>query len=188
MESTAANLAQRIINHDPGGFSDVMAWYGNDVLRLCYFLLHDRREAEDVYQETLLTLVRWLKEEKFHPENGSIKNFLLHCARNRCIDRLRKKKRLQPMDETEKEIWEAQPDPTTPDRILDQTRLQEAFDSALSQLPDAHRVSLVLYELRGESYKQIAETLHISVDAIKKNIYRARKKLRILLAPYRDGL
>lgn len=188
MDRAADNLVQRILADEPGSYGEILAGYGAEVLRLCYFLLHDRQEAEDVLQETMLALMKAIREGTFRAMNGHLKGFLMQIARRKCIDRLRRSRRLRPFEDWDEEAVEPEQEISRPDRMLDRQRAQEAFDLALAELPDLHRVTLVLHELNGESYKQIAETLNISIESVKKNIFRARKKLRILLAPYRDAL
>jgi RNA polymerase sigma-70 factor, ECF subfamily len=186
MNHSSNDLLPRMMAGDPSSFRDAIAWYADDVLRLSFFLLRDRCEAEDVLQETMLRLTRQAKRGELRAQNGSLKGFLLRCARNLCIDRLRKTNRLRFVDDEESGISELADVRDTPDRVMEQTRLQNAFEEALEQLSDAHRVSFVLFELHGESYKEIAETLGVSIEAVKKNLFRARRKLRLLLAPYRE--
>lgn len=186
MKSTSNDLIVRMMNGDPSSFQDVIAWYADDVLRLSYFLLRDRQEAEDVLQETMLRLIRQIKRGELRAQNGSLKGFLLRCARNLCIDRLRRSKRLRFLDDDESSAAEPADTREKPDRAMECARLQTAFDEALKQLSDVHRITIVLFELNGESYKEIAATLGISVEAVKKNLFRARRKLRLLLAPFRE--
>ena len=178
---------QRIQNGDASVFDDVVTWYAEDVLRLCTLILRDRHEAEDVLQESILRLVRLAREGKLRDANGSIKGFLLRCARNLCIDRLRRAKRLSPIEEdaTSGGVHMQTIDP--PDIAMETSRLQSAFDEALARLPGMQRTILVLKELNGESYGEIAQALDISIECVRKSLYRSRQKLRETLAPYRGA-
>jgi RNA polymerase sigma-70 factor (ECF subfamily) len=186
MNASNDSLIQRLIAGSASAFDDVVAWYCDDVLRLCYFLLRDKHEAEDVVQEAMLRLVQKIKTKGLRAQNGSIQGFLTRCARNLCIDRLRKSKRMRNIQYENEDYNEWLSHSNTPDKHTEHTRLQTAFDHALNQLPEQHRIILVLFELNGESYKEIAATLNISVETVKKNLYRARKIIREELAPYRD--
>lgn len=186
MNHSLTDLMSRLATGDPSSFKDVIAWYADDVLRLSYFLLRDRCEAEDVLQETMLRLIRQVKRGELRVQNGSLKGFLLRCARNQCIDRLRKTQKLCFLDNDDSGPPELIDRCDKPDRLMDGARLQKAFEDALAQLSDAHRIPFVLFELNGDSYKEIAETLGVSIEAVKKNLFRARRKLRLLLAPYRE--
>ena len=73
MKRAPSDFIQRMRKGDRTSFDDVITWYADDVLRLSYLLLRDKEEAEDVLQETMLSLVRLVKEEKLHKSNGSIK-------------------------------------------------------------------------------------------------------------------
>ncbi len=188
MRHPGSNLIQRIQKGDPSGFDDVIAWYADDVLRLSILILRDRHEAEDVLQESILRLVHLVREGKLRGENGSIKGFLLRCARNLYIDRLRRTKRLSPIGEDDVSDGIHLQDIDTPAAATENSRLQSAFDEALAQLSDTQRTILVLKELNGESYGEIAQALHISIECVRKSLYRARRKLREILAPYRGAL
>lgn len=186
MKHSGPDLIRRIQNGDPSGFDDVIAWYADDVLRLSVLILRDPDEAEDVLQESILKLVRLVREKKLRESNGSIKGFLVRCARNLCIDRLRKAKRLSSFDEEAHADVHVQ-DRNTPDRAMESARLQTAFDEALAQLSDTQRTILVLRELNGESYDEIARALHVSVECVRKSLYRARRRLRTLLSHFRGA-
>ncbi len=176
---------QRMRAGDPYAFEDIVSWYAPGVLRLAYLLLQDRQEAEDVLQEALLKLVNKIKDGSFQNRNGSVQGFLLTCARNLCIDLLRKRSRFSSLDEFEAAA-DAVPDPQQSawTRLRDDD-LYTQLDWALSTLSTQQRTILVLYEVNGESYEKIARTLNIRIETVRKSLYRTRKKLRELLEPCR---
>lgn len=179
-----ANLIQRMMEGDSSCFDDIIAWYAQDVLRLCVMLLGDRDEAKDILQEILLRLLRTAKTGKLRLHNGSIKGFLLTVARNLCVDKLKKRKNFYSLnDEQISERFFISPE-STPNEALDEIRFQNIFHRQLAQLSDIQRTIFVLRKLKGDSFKEIAATLCISVDSAKKHFYRALGILRILLKPY----
>jgi RNA polymerase sigma-70 factor (ECF subfamily) len=183
MDST--DVVSRMLRGERSAFEDVMRWYAPDVLRLAYLLLQDRDEAEDVLQESLLKMIQRLKSGTFHTRNGSIKGFLLTCARNLCIDRLRKKVNFTSSEE-ELVLLESIPDPGDHPGSKEQSQiLQDRLDWALSQLSVQQRTILILFELNGDRYEEIAKALHISMETVRKSLYRTRQRLRALLTPYR---
>ena len=107
MNPSADDLITRIQTNDPACFKDIVSWYAADVLRLAYFLLQNRSEAEDVFQEAAIRLIRQARNGALRAQNGSIKGFLMKCARNICIDRLRKQKRLPVRNEGHAQIESA---------------------------------------------------------------------------------
>ncbi len=184
MRSRHANLIQRLQDGDPSCFHDIIAWYADDVLRLCYELLWDAEEAKDVLQETLLRFVQTVQKGRLRSENGSIKGLLMTTARNLCINRLRRTVRFRPLGETDATLNVHLQDVRTPDCAAADFQFEEAFEVALSQLTDAQRIVLVLHKLNGESQRTIAGTLGCSVDCVKAHLARARKKMRVLLQPF----
>ncbi|MFH1738743.1 MAG: RNA polymerase sigma factor [bacterium] len=186
MKAAPSDLTRRMLRGDRTSFDDVVSWYSGDILCLCYALLWDRDEAQDVLQEAMLRLVRMVKERRFRGSNGSVKGFLMTAARNCCIDRLRRKREFRSIDEDDPFTPPQLRETFTPDIAADESRFQCAFEQALSHLTDAQRTVLVLHELNGESQQAIAKSLNISVDSVKIRLCRARRKLRILLEPYRE--
>ena len=188
MSNVHGDLISRMAAGDTSSFNDILLWYADDVLRLAWFLLHDRHEAEDILQEAMLKLVLMVKEGKIRTANGSIKGLLLRCTRNLCIDRLRKKIAFYSLDDEENSVAATISDLHTPETVAEQSNLHAAIEQGLSNLSDIQRTILILFELNGESYQDIADTLNISIENVRKNIYRARKQLEPYLAPYRGVL
>lgn len=175
---------QRILQGDRTIYADIIQWYSGDVLRLCYSLLWDTEESKDVFQETLLRLIQTVQAGNLRSANGSIKGFLLKTARNLCIDRLRKRVRFDSYEDEDIQHDSHLRTERTPDLVLEENNFQESFEYALSQLGDIQRIVIVLHELNQETHQEIANTLNLSVDAVKAQLSRARSKMRILLKPY----
>ncbi len=184
MTSRHETLIERLRNADRTAFDDIVAWYADDVIRLAVILLGDEDEARDALQETMLRLVRMVKNNQIRSGNGSIKGFLLTTARNLCLNRLKQKKRFIQTEETEWELFEPMRDHNTPGKAARESDFLTAFQEALTHLPPVQRVALAMREIEGESYQSIAQTLDMSVDSVKKQVYRGLKKLRHLLKPY----
>ncbi len=178
------DVIERIQQNDRSGYEDVVSWYAEDVLRLCRALLWNDEEAKDVFQESMLRLVKSAKSGRIRLRNGSIKGYLMTTARNLCIDRLRIKTDLQPFDQVENYCLSTHLKMPLPDEAVDEHRFQEAFENALDQLTVAQRTVLVLHEFNGEKHEDIAKTLHISIDSVKGHLVRARKKMQTLMEPY----
>ncbi|MFB3788512.1 MAG: RNA polymerase sigma factor [bacterium] len=183
MEQPPVHLEQRLLAGDPASFDDIVAWYAGDVLRLACLLLKNHEEAQDVLQEALIRLARVVKAGQFRARNGSIKGFLLTAARNLCIDRLKSRVWFQSLEEAP-DPPSSQLDHLTPDRVMDEMRFQQAFEQALHRLTDTQRTILVLRDLQGESYVEIARSLNLTVNAVTTHLCRARRTLRRWLAPF----
>ena len=186
MSGPSSDIVDRMLRGEASGFDDVVAWYSEDVLRLCYLMLRDREEALDAFQDVMFRFVERVRSGRFQSRDGSIKGFLLTCARNLCIDRLRGRKNFLSFVEDVPSGEPSLRNTRTPDRVADEARLQAAFLDALSQLTDSQRTVLVLFDVKGDSYKEIAEALDISIGKVKTDLHRARRKLRRILEPFED--
>ncbi len=184
MKRASSDLIERVLAGDPASFQTILDWYSDDVLRLAYALLRDEEEAKDVLQEAMFSLVKVLERQRFRESDGSIKGFLLTSTRNLCLNRLRRRPEFRSVDESNSPVPVRLQEQHTPDVAADENRLRSAFDNALAQLTELQRAALVLRELNGESHQEIAEALGTSPECIKALLYRARKKMRVLLKPY----
>jgi RNA polymerase sigma factor (sigma-70 family) len=142
--------------------------YARDVYRYSLAVLRNPADAEDITQTTFLNAYRAYQrgEEPVRP-----KHWLIKIAHNACRSRhLRAARRPQevPFEETVAAI--PVPAEETP-------RLEELLE-ALGRLPFNQRAALVMRELEGRSYAEIAETLEVSVAAVETLIFRARRALR----------
>ncbi|MFH1738244.1 MAG: RNA polymerase sigma factor [bacterium] len=186
MAHAPSNLVQRMLEGDRTCFDDIIRLYSGDVFRLSYSLLWNKEEAEDVLQEAMLRLVRSIKNGRFRGENGSIKGFLVTSARNLCIDRLRKRSLHYSRREEVRSFDETLREPRMPDEEAHEAHVRSAFEDALQHLTDTQRTVLVLHDLNEESFEKIADALHLSVNGVRTHLCRARRKMRLLLAPFVD--
>lgn len=137
-------------------------------------LLGDAAEAQDVTQETFTQY--W----QHGADAEHTKAWLIRVARNRCLDRLRRRNRIEYREPS------ALPERVQHDDALAETELDELTDrlrSAVDSLPEPQRSIVLLFSLQGMSGKDCAEALGISVNQVKVYLHRARAKLRHVLEP-----
>ena len=142
--------------------------HAKDVSRYALAVLGDRTDAEDVTQTTFLNAYRALQrgERPLKPAH-----WLIHIAHNACLERFRHGQR-RPcevvfVDEASAAPVRDDDGPTVGD-----------LRNALLQLPDSQRAALVMRELEGRPYVEIADALEISVGAVETLLFRARRALR----------
>lgn len=154
-------------------------------IRLC----GDQYEAQDLLQEALFRAYKSLN--RFEP-GTAFDRWLYQIIHNLYIDHYRKKKRRpfvasldepQPNLETEKPL--EVPDWTdNPEREAMRSELDERIQSGLNELSPEYRTAVVLCDVQGLSYEEIANIVNCSIGTVRSRIHRGRKALRQILQPY----
>jgi RNA polymerase sigma-70 factor, ECF subfamily len=154
----------------PEGFERLYREHAPEVYRYALALLANPADAEDVTQTTFLNAYRAFQRGE-RPRTPH--NWLIAIAHNVC------RMRWRAADARPREIGlDDAPEPATPESEHDGPSLDEVLQ-ALAQLSFNQRAALVMRELEGRSYKEIAEVLNISVGAVEALIFRARRGLRL---------
>ncbi len=145
--------------------------YANDVLRVSYFYLGDRQQAEDVTQDVFIRLLTAAPDLR----PGSEKAWLLKVALNRCRDIWRAAwvKRVV-LGSPAMELAPA------PDQMDDRLEKQELL-AAIRRLPADFRDAILLHYYQGYAINEIAEMLNVPEGTISSRLSRGRKKLEELL-------
>jgi RNA polymerase sigma-70 factor (ECF subfamily) len=138
---------------------------------LARWLTGSAQEAEDAVQEACVRAVEYF--DGFRGEDG--RAWLLAIVRNACYDRFRKK---QPTAEF---VEAADPAPN-PEMLQIQAVHREMLRSALERLPAEYREALILREMEGLSYREIAQVTDVPMGTVMSRLARARAALRTSLA------
>lgn len=155
---------------------EMIARYGDGILRLCLLYLGDRQLAEDAFQETFVKA--WRRQDTFRGES-SIKTWLSHIAVNTCRDMLRRgwfrlMKRSEPIESL---FALAAP----------QEEARADVRDAVLALPGKYREVIVLYYDQEMTLKEIAETTGMTVNSVSTRLRRARALLRKALGEEVDA-
>ena len=150
------------------------------------YLLGNREDAEDITQETFIKA--WENCAELRPKTA--RSWLLKCAQNLCFNLLKRQKFQVPLTDGDDEELETlmhthsgRPNPS-PDELVIQQELKDSVHCAIKKLPPDMRSVIIMRELNGMSFKEIAEVLEQPEGTVKSTAFRARKKLRELLRPY----
>jgi RNA polymerase sigma-70 factor (ECF subfamily) len=184
IEDPDADLVEAWQAGDESAFAKLVRLHERRVFGLVMRMLGDRQEAEDVAQEAFLSLHR--HGHRFRRE-ARFSTFVYRVAANAALNRRRSLGRKRAREEALSRRQDAGFDlPSTPRDPEDATsggQIQAQVQEALLQLSDDLRAAIVLYDIEGQSYGDIAKALQIPEGTVKSRIHRARNALRELLRP-----
>lgn len=159
---------------DDLAFQQVVEAFQGPVFNLCYRMLGNAQEAEDAAQETFLKAYRNMK--RYDP-NRKFVNWILSIASNHCIDRLRRRRlQLISLDEWLPRFENPAPNPG-PEEVMAGYEFQEDVREILDALSATDRAAIILRYWYEYSYEEIADSLSLSVPAVKSRLHRARHSL-----------
>jgi len=151
-------------------FEERLAECGPLAYRIARGVLRNNADAEDVAQEALLRAYRRFEGLR---DRGRFRAWLVRIAFRLAIDRVRSSKRRQ-VRET---LWsETSSRPSTED-LAATSEFQAYLDRAMDELPDKHRLVLLLGAIEGHSLEEVAEMLSLPVGTVKSRLFFARKQL-----------
>jgi RNA polymerase sigma-70 factor (ECF subfamily) len=166
-------------------FNELVTHHQDHLFALVYRLVPDRDQAADVVQEAFFSAYRNLASFR----GGSVRSWLSRIAVNAAMDlqRSRKRRPSQPYPEFEDESWQppAEPEAEPETRAL-ATERTRALAKALDALPFEQRNCIVLFDVDGYDYTEIAEIMHVELGTVKSRIHRGRLALRHALEPNRE--
>jgi RNA polymerase sigma-70 factor, ECF subfamily len=159
---------------DQKAFGRLVDAYQRPVFNLTYRMLGDPEEAADAAQEAFLRA--YTRLHQYNPEH-KFSTWLFSIANHHCIDRLRKRRvTVLPMDDSPL-FFSLESDTLRPDEHLLAKEQSKELQRLLDQLEPEYRTPLVLRYWHEYSYQEIAETMEISLAAVKSRLFRARQKL-----------
>ncbi len=191
---TDAPLVEALRREDPSAAEELVERYGDRVYRLALRITGSNEDAEEAAQDALWTAARKIGMFKGESAFGS---WLYRITANAAYQKLRARKgksreiamdevlpsldgdgrHFEPMDD-----WSNRVD----EKAL-QGELREVLETAIDALPDDYRTALVLHDVEGLSNPDIADTLGISLPAVKSRVHRSRLFVRKRLADYMES-
>ena len=170
LESVWLILAQE---GDSEAFAKVVEFHQSAVYNFCFRMLGDPYEAEDAAQETF---IRAFKAIKSYDRTRSFSTWILSIAAHYCIDQLRRKK-IQVTSMEDQPYLEIRDPGPNPESVLSMREDQQRIRSLLSVLSDTDRAAIIMFYWYEYSYEEIANSLGLSLSAVKSRLHRARSRL-----------
>jgi len=166
-----SQLMLAVAQGDQAAFTEIVTRHLTPVVHFAWRYMGRRSDAEDVAQEAFLRL--WKHAPDWEDLGFSVRSWIYRIAYNLCIDELRKRKPVTPVED---EVSLASAD--QPDEDLYRDQRQQQVAAALNELPERQRTALVLCVYQGLSNKDAATVMEISVEALESLLSRARRMLR----------
>lgn len=169
---------------DVAAFNQLVQRYQGRVYTVCYRMLGDPEGAADAAQDTFLSVFRSLHRFR----GGSFRAWVLRIATNTCYDVLRARKRRPTtsldaaFDSDTDGPYLNPPDPgEQPDDVALRHELGAAIQQSLAELPDDQRLVIILSDIQGLSYQEIARITAANLGTVKSRLSRGRARLRDML-------
>ncbi|MEA2601712.1 MAG: hypothetical protein QOF89_2704 [Acidobacteriota bacterium] len=176
-----AELMVRVREGDRDAFADLVGRHKDAVVSYLTRLTGDRDRAEDLAQETFLRLFRSARD---YTEQGYLRAYLFRIATNLVRSEERRERRLRLL--TPFLPKEEHAEPAAPSGLL-RRELHREVTAAVASLPLRYRVPLVLHEIEGWSYVDIAQETGCREGTVKSRVHRGRQQLKQKLEPYWTG-
>jgi RNA polymerase sigma-70 factor (ECF subfamily) len=186
-EKALINAARR---GDVGSFNRLVLSHQSMVYNLAYRILGDQAAAADATQDAFISAFKGVG--KFR--GGSFKSWLMRIVTNACYDQLRHKQRRPTASLDALLVSDPAPirpltDPgESPEEYAMRQELSRVIQVGMGTLPAEQRVALILSDVQGLSYQEIAEVTGVSLGTVKSRLSRARGKLRDFLLEQRELL
>jgi RNA polymerase sigma-70 factor (ECF subfamily) len=182
---------ERLRSGDAEAFDNLVTRYSRDVYGLAFRVVGDADEAGDITQETFLAALRSIRSFR---GDADLKTWLFRITINQSRNRFRWWKRRnrdktvsldEPIADSETALSETiAGNSETPEENALRRERQRRLSDALKTLPESYREAVVLCDVEGFSYEEIAETLELNIGTVKSRIARGREELRKRLSDF----
>lgn len=183
-------LVERVQRGDKQAFGLLVSKYQRKLVRLLSRMIRDPAEVEDVAQEAFIKAYRALPN--FRGESAFytwLYRIGVNTAKNYLVSQGRKaptSTEIEAEDAEQYESGELLRDNDTPERLMQTRQIGETVNAAMQALPDELRTAIVLREIEGLSYEEIASMMDCPIGTVRSRIFRAREAIAERLRPMLD--
>jgi RNA polymerase sigma-70 factor (ECF subfamily) len=174
---------------DEEAFAEIVNRYRNPLTNYLYRFLYDYEEAVDLVQETFVRV--YFAIDRYHTDYA-FSTYIYRIASNLAISEIRKRKRrktlsltgLFQVDEDETKEFQPKDGKPLPSETVVENEQRKIIEKAISALPDKYRAPVILRDVEGKTYEDVANILQLGLGTTKSRISRGRKLLREKLEHY----
>ncbi len=169
---------KKLTSGDEKAFERFVKENQNRVYAVCLNMMKNPHDAQDAAQEAFIKAYRSLRSFK---GESKVETWLTRIAVNTCLDALRSRRETENIDDR---LDLASED--TPETELEKSRLRQEVRKALAALPPDMRSVVVLRDVEGYSYEEVAEMLRLNIGTVRSRLSRAREKLKNIFYENRE--
>ena len=179
------DLIRLAANGSSRAFEELITPYERKMYALALRMCSNTEDAKDCLQEAMLRIFKGLSGFR---GDSSFSTWVYRIVSNSCLDSHRHKKGRQSdsLDELSEVGVEPVDRSAGPEEAAEKSELKRELSKAINKLPPDLKNPLVLRDIHGLSYEEIAETLDINVGTVRSRLFRARAKLREYLSGFRE--
>ncbi|MEY3465666.1 MAG: RNA polymerase sigma factor RpoE [Gammaproteobacteria bacterium] len=191
VEETDLSLVQRAQRGDTGAFNALVVKYQHKVVKLVQRYVRNPAEAEDIAQEAFIKAYRALP--RFRGDSAFytwLYRIAINTAKNSLAARARSPLEFEldrPEGEESRELQARMKDTATPEALVLTEEIRSTVNAAMEKLPEDLRTAIVLRELEGLSYEEIAASMDCPVGTVRSRIFRAREAIDARLREVFEG-
>ncbi|WP_153732346.1 RNA polymerase sigma factor SigW [Sporosarcina obsidiansis] len=181
MDELITKRVKEVLNGNQEAFEEIVIHFQNRLYQVCYRMLNNAAEAEDIAQEAF---VRAYVNLETYDQKRKFSTWLYRIATNLCIDRIRKKKPDYYLDAevpgTEGLDMYSQiaSDKELPEEEVEKMETKDRVQYEVSRLPDKYRTIIILRYMEDLQLQEIADILEMPLGTVKTRVHRGREALR----------
>lgn len=178
--SQEERLISRAASGDSAAFSELMSIHERRMYAVALRMCTNREDAQDCLQDAMLRIYRSIASFK---GQSSFSTWVYRITMNTCLDELRRRKSRgsTSLDSLLENGWSPSDDGGMPEKHALASEQRRMLNRAIAELPEDMRSAIVLRDVQGFAYDEIAEMLETNIGTVKSRISRGREKLRQIL-------
>lgn len=172
-----------LVEKEEWAYNELVRDYSKKIFNLCFYILHDRKDAEDLTQEVFISIFQSIGSFR---QESKLSTWIYRLTVNKCSEKLRYQSRTKRKGNlvSIEQLFEIKNFEISPEEKLIKKQEYDALFQAIRLLPDNQRIAYTMHNMEEYSYNEIAQSMDLSLSAVESLIFRAKKNLKISLLSY----